>query len=101
MKSKRIPTGRVFRRPYHDRKGQRQLTSTWHVTYYVNGKRVQVATQTEDYDEAVAVLREKMAGPATLNVYSDRPERVLMNQLFDLVVEVAACAATPPRITWH
>jgi integrase len=47
-----------------------------------------MATETEDYDEAVAILRDKMASVASRQAYSDRPEHVRMNQLFDLVLEV-------------
>ena len=88
MKKKRIPTGRVFQRPYVDRRGNRCLTSTWYIKYYKNGKPILEPTGTEDYDEAVAILRDKMAGLASVQAYSDRPERVRMNQLFDLVIEV-------------
>jgi integrase len=85
---RKIPTGRVFQRPYIDRSGQRCKTATWYIRYYENAKRVQEATETEDYDEALAILRDKMAALAGRQVYSDRPERVFMNQLFDLVIEV-------------
>jgi integrase len=85
---RRIPTGRVFQRPYIDRQGKRRHTATWYAKYYVNGKPVEIATETGDYDEAVAILRDKMAGLASAQAYSDRPERVRMNQLFDLVIEV-------------
>jgi integrase len=88
VKSKRIPTGRVYRRSYIDRHGQRRHTDTYYVKYYLDGKPIVVATQTEDYDEAVAILRDKMAGVARVQSYSDRPERVRMNQLFDLVIDV-------------
>lgn len=85
---KRIATGRVFQRSYLDREGRRCKTATWYARYYVNGKPVQVATETTDYDTAVAILRDKMAGLAGRNEYSNRPEQVRMNQLFDLVVDV-------------
>jgi hypothetical protein len=88
MKSKRIPTGRVYRHSYIDRHGQRRYTETYYVKYYLDGKPIVVATQTEDYDEAVAILRDKMASVARVQSYSDRPERVRMNQLFDLVIDV-------------
>lgn len=88
VKSKRIPTGRVYRRSYIDRHGQRRYTDTYYVKYYLDGKPIVVATRTEDYDEAVAILRDKMASVARVQSYSNRPERVRMNQLFDLVVDV-------------
>jgi hypothetical protein len=87
MQSKKIPTGRVFQRAYIDRSGRPCHTSTWHIRYYANGKAVQVATETEDYNEALAILRDKMAGLASQQAYADRPEHVRMNQLFDLVIE--------------
>jgi integrase len=90
MKAKRIPTGSIYKRRYRDREGRIQETSTWFIKYYIPGnpKPIRLATETESWDEAAATLRDKMAGIATLRAYSDRPERVRMNQLFDLEIEV-------------
>jgi integrase len=62
-------------------------TAAWHLKYYVKGKVVQVPSGTDNYDEALAMLRKRMADASTLDNYSDQPERVRMDQLFDLLVD--------------
>lgn len=84
---KRIATGRVFQRVYRDRKGVQQKTKTWFLKYYVHGKPVEEPASTENYDEAVCLLRQRMARSARKSEYAYEPERVFVNQLFDLVVE--------------
>lgn len=85
---KKIASGCVFRRPYRDKKtGEKRLTSAWYIRYYVEGKPITVPSGTEDHDEAVVLLRQKMAGVARQEQYSDLPERVRMGQLFDLILE--------------
>ncbi|HEV2201735.1 MAG TPA: site-specific integrase [Bryobacteraceae bacterium] len=54
--------------------------------YYANGKPVTLPADTEDHDEAVTFLRRKMADAAEQRI-TDLPERVTMNQLFDLLLE--------------
>ena len=67
--SKRIPTGRVFQKVYTDRQGEKRKTSTWHLKYYgLGGKPVEVSSGTENYDEAVTILRQKIAHVAA-NAY--------------------------------
>lgn len=85
---KRIASGSVFQRVYRDKRtGELKKTRVWYAKYYVNGKPITVPTETEDYDEAVEFLRKKMAETATLRTGADRPERVKMDQLFDLLLE--------------
>jgi integrase len=84
---KRIPTGRVFQRSYVDRQGSRQKTKTWFLKYYVNGKPVEAPAGTVDFDEAVRTLRQRIVATARQSQYSDQPERVLVDQLLDLVIE--------------
>jgi hypothetical protein len=83
--AKRIPTGRVFQKSYRDRKGNLCKTTTWHLKYYRRGKPIEVASGTEDYDEALQMLRQKMAELPTERANS--PDRVRMVQLFDLLLE--------------
>ena len=83
--AKKIPTGRVFQKPYRDRKGKLCKTATWHLKYYRLGKPIEVASGTEDYDEALQMLRKKMAELPTEP--TDSPDRVRMAQLFDLLLE--------------
>lgn len=85
--AKKIRTGSVFQRTYRDRRGPLVKASLWTLKYYVNGKPVRVPSGTEDYDEALALLRKRMADASTRNSYSDQPERVSLNQLFDLLIE--------------
>jgi integrase len=84
---KKIPTGSVFHKAYKDRSGQTRHSRTWSIRYYVNGRPVEMATGTEDYDEAVAFLRKKMALLNEHQHMSAHPERVRMGQLFDLLLE--------------
>jgi len=61
-------------------------TRMWYAVYYVNGKQVRVCAETEDRDEAILFLRRKMAEAGTLENLGAMPERVTMNQLFDLLL---------------
>jgi integrase len=85
---KRISSGSVFRRSYrHKKTGQIRHTKTWYLRYYVHGKPITASAETADFDEAVTMLRQKMANFSRQAQYSDHPERVRMDQLFDLVLE--------------
>jgi integrase len=84
---KKISTGRVFQKSYRDRAGRTRKTSTWYLKYYAHGKPVESSSGTDDYDEALAMLRKRMADQAIQPDHSDQPERVRMNQLFDLLIE--------------
>jgi len=84
---KRIPAGRIFQRPYVDRKGVRRKTQTWFLKYYVTGKEVVVPTGTKDFDEALRMLRQRMAKLGSLANRSNEPNRVIVDQLLDLVIE--------------
>jgi len=84
---KKIATGSVFQRTYRDRHGRLLKTAAWHLKYYVKGKVVQVPSGTDDYHEALGMLRKRMAEATTRENYSDQPERVRMDQLFDLLVD--------------
>ena len=84
---KKIPTGRVYQKTYRDRQGKKQKTSTWYLKYYVHGKPKDVSSGTEDYDEALTMLRQKMAEAAQQPEYTHHPERVRMSQLFDMLLE--------------
>jgi hypothetical protein len=83
---KKNSRGRVFQRSYRDRKGDLRKTSTWFLKYQVGGKPVILPTGTQDYEEAVSMLRRKMAQAAQLH-RSDEPNCVLVDQLLDLVIE--------------
>jgi len=89
--SKRISTGRVYQKTYRDRQGQKQKTSTWYLKYYEHGKPKDVSSGTSDYDEALDMLRKKMANIAEQPEYTEHPERVRMSQLFDLLLEATGC----------
>ncbi|PYT20695.1 MAG: hypothetical protein DMG57_41260 [Acidobacteria bacterium] len=84
---KKIATGSLFHKAYNDRSGRTRHSRTWSVRYYVNGLPVEIATGTEDYDEAVAFLRKKMAAINEHQHMGAHPERVRMGQLFDLLLE--------------
>jgi Phage integrase family len=84
---KKIATGSVFRKAYTDRSGRLRHTRTWYLKYYVHGKPVVVSAETEDYDEAVVTLRQKMAEAARQAEFTTHPERVRMEQLFDLLLD--------------
>jgi integrase len=84
---KKIAAGRVFQKTYKDRQGQIRKTKTYYVKYYVKGKPHEFPTSTTDYDEALAMLRKKMAATPTPPGYTDQPERVRLGQLLDLLLE--------------
>jgi hypothetical protein len=82
--------GSVFQKTYNDKKaGERRKTATWYLKYYIPGKRspIEVSSGTHDHDEAVALLRQKMARLATQRGHSSDPDRVLVDQLLDLIIE--------------
>ena len=78
--------GRVFQRIYRDRKGELQKTSTWFLKYRIGGRPVTIPSGTQDYEEAVAILRQKV-GQATQPCRSDDFPSVTINQLLDLVID--------------
>lgn len=85
---KKIRTGSVFQRTYRDRHGRLMKTAAWHLKYYVKGKVVQVPSGTDNYDEALGTLRKRMAEACNRSEnYTDQPERVRIDQLFDLLAE--------------
>jgi integrase len=57
------------------------------VKFYDRGKPVVLSAETEDYDEALALLRQKMAQAIQQSEFTQHPERVRMSQPFDLVLE--------------
>ena len=85
---KKISSGSVFQRVYRGRDGKEKRTTTWFLKYYVGGKPTVIPSGTTDHEEAVALLRTKMAAATRQSAeYTDHPERVRMNQLFDLLLE--------------
>ena len=84
---KKIAAGSVLQRSYRDRKGRVRKTSTCFLRYYVDGKQIFVPAGTENREEAITLLRQKMAKVARRAEYSDQVERVLVDQLLDLVIE--------------
>lgn len=84
----KLAAGCVFHQRYKTRSGELKETKTWYIRFYVAGKPATLPADTEDYDEAVAFLRKKMAASGS-GVAALLPERVKMAQLFDLVIEVS------------
>lgn len=85
---KKISSGSVFQRIYRGRDGKEKRTTTWFLKYYVDGKPNVLPSGTTDHEEAVALLRTKMAAATRQCAdHSEHPERVRMNQLFDLLLE--------------
>jgi integrase len=84
---KKIPTGSVFQRTYRDSEGRLRKSATWYVKHYVKGKPVRIATGTTDREEALRVLRERVAKASRYSEHSEQIERVLVDQLLDLVIE--------------
>ena len=64
-----------------------KTATTWTLKYYVKGKPKWVSTGTTDRNEALKMLRQRMAKASRYSEYSDELERVVMNQLFDLLIE--------------
>lgn len=83
---KKIRTGRVYKKTYRDRAGKTQRTSTWYLKYYVNGSAVESSSGTEDYDEAVRMLKKCVAA-AVDRPHSKHIEHVVLDQLLDLLIE--------------
>ena len=86
-RAKRIPTGGVFQKTYRDRAGKIQKTATWYIKYYVAGNPIEIAAGTEDYDEALTMLRSRMAAAKRFPEHSNEPERVRVGHLLDLLIE--------------
>ena len=84
---RKISAGSVFQKTYRDRAGRTRKTSTWYLKYYVRGEAVEDSSGTDDYDEALAMLRKRMSEAAAKPDHTEHPERVRMNQLFDLLLD--------------
>jgi integrase len=85
---RRIAAGSIFRKKYKDRAGRSRQSETWFLKFYLNGKPVESSTGTRDYDEALRMLREKIAAASPKSyTYTEDVNNVLVNQLLDLVVE--------------
>lgn len=84
--SKKIRTGRVYKKSYCDREGRTQRTSTWYLKYYVNGSAVESSSGTDNYDEALGMLKKRVAA-AVDRPHSKHVEHVVLDQLFDLLIE--------------
>jgi hypothetical protein len=88
MPKKKIATGSIFRKSYKDRAGRTRKSKTWFLKFYSNGEPVEDSTGTGDYDEALGLLREKMAAANKKSyAYTEDHDRVTVNQLLDLVVD--------------
>lgn len=84
---KGISAGSVFQRTYRDKQGTLRKTATWFVHYYAKGKPVRLATGTEDREEAIRMLRQRLAQVSRYREYSEHVEHVPVNQLLDLVID--------------
>jgi integrase len=84
---RKIPAGSVFQKTYKDRHGRVRKTATYYIKRYVRGKLVEESSGTANYDEAVAMLRKKMASAAIQQPHASEPERVRIGQLLDLLIE--------------
>lgn len=85
--SRGISSGMVYQGKYRDRHGNICLTKTWTIKYYIHGKGICVSTGTDDREEAVRILRQRLAKAARYSLYSEHMELVRVGQLLDLVVE--------------
>ena len=85
---KKIASGSVYKKTYTDRSGRARKSQTWYLKFYVNVEAVEASTGTTDYEDAVTMLRQKTAAAAQKSYsYTDDVDRVVINQLLDLVVE--------------
>jgi integrase len=89
MARKKIPTGSVYRRKYKDRTGKIQQTKTWFLQYYIPGqpKPIRISSGTERFDDAVALLRQKIAKVPLKAKHTTDSDRVTVGQLLDLVID--------------
>jgi hypothetical protein len=91
---KKIATGSIFRKSYKDRNGRTRKSKTWFLKFYSNGEPVEDSTGTSDYDEALGLLREKMAAANKKSyAYTEDPDRVTVNQL------LISCSISSSKIT--
>jgi integrase len=87
---RKLPTGSVYQKTYTDRRGHARKTSTWYLKYYIPGhpRPIDISSGTDNYDEAVRMLRQKMARAAAKGYeYTEDTDRVTVDQLLDLVIE--------------
>jgi integrase len=83
----KIPTGSVFQRTYKGADGQVRKTTTWFIRYCIKGRPVCIATGSTDRKEALSLLRQKMAQAPHSAEHSEQIERVVVDQLLDLLIE--------------
>jgi integrase len=86
---RKIPAGSVFQKVYSDRHGHASKTRTYYLKYFIKGrsKAVEVSSGTTDYEEALEMLRKKMASTPGKPGYADQPGRVRIGQLLDLLIK--------------
>jgi hypothetical protein len=76
---RRIAAGSVFRKKYKDRAGRTRQSETWFLKFYLNGKPIESSTGTCDYDEALRLLREKVAAATQKSyTYTEDADKVLV-----------------------
>ncbi len=86
---KKIASGSLYRRTYRDRQGKKHPPANWWIKYYVPGnpKPVRISSGTDDHEDAVHQLRQKMARAALRVQHTEDPDKVQVSQLLDLMIE--------------
>lgn len=51
--------GSIYRRKYLDRHGVKRIASIWWLKYYVNGRPICESSETNDYEEAKIILKQR------------------------------------------
>lgn len=71
---KKIPFGSVFQRNYRDKQMDLRKSGTWFEHYYANEKPVRIAIDTENRDETISILHEKLAKASRFGVITSDTE---------------------------
>lgn len=82
MARRRKPSaGSIYRNTYRDRQGKKRASAFWWIKYH----GIRESTQTPDYDEAVEILKRRMAEHAGGRV-TEKSSRITVGHLLDLLL---------------
>ena len=75
--------GRVFQPMYKDKHGKWQHTATWWVAYYHNGREEREPSGSKKKNDAVRLLRDRLAAATTGTLITGQAQRLRFNDLVE------------------
>ena len=75
--------GRVFQPMYKDKHGKWQHTATWWIAYYHNGREEREPSGSKKKNDAVRLLRDRLAAATTGTLITGQAQRLRFNDLVE------------------